>query len=122
MGAPRMPCGEVDDCGMFAQQHILSTDTPEFVVPLAPWLQRSCLVAERPLCNRKPWERRRPLLVPRHCQLTPHNAAMDRILQEITALERRMEAMDSKISNLTIASTSIRANIAGFRETVTDLD
>ncbi|KAJ1130462.1 hypothetical protein NDU88_008814 [Pleurodeles waltl] len=30
--------------------------------------------------------------------------------------------MDAKISDLTVASTSIQADIAGFRETVTDLD
>ncbi|KAJ1163753.1 hypothetical protein NDU88_004206 [Pleurodeles waltl] len=34
----------------------------------------------------------------------------------------RLEAMDAKISDLTVASTSIRADIAGFRETATDLD
>ncbi|KAJ1138186.1 hypothetical protein NDU88_004577 [Pleurodeles waltl] len=44
------------------------------------------------------------------------------ILQESTAVGRRLEAMDSKISDLTMASTSIQADIAGFRETVNDLD
>ncbi|KAJ1193753.1 hypothetical protein NDU88_003049 [Pleurodeles waltl] len=44
----------------------------------------------------------------------------DRILPEIAAVRRPLEAMDSKISDLTVAS--IRADIAGFRETVTDLD
>ncbi|KAJ1100495.1 hypothetical protein NDU88_005580 [Pleurodeles waltl] len=48
--------------------------------------------------------------------------AVDRILQEIAVVGRRLEAMDSKISDLTVASTSIRADIAVFRETVTDLD
>ncbi|KAJ1125981.1 hypothetical protein NDU88_004394 [Pleurodeles waltl] len=48
--------------------------------------------------------------------------AMDRILQEIAAVGRRLEAMDAKISDLTMASTSIRGDIAGFRETATDLD
>ncbi|KAJ1148593.1 hypothetical protein NDU88_001421 [Pleurodeles waltl] len=48
--------------------------------------------------------------------------AMDRILQEITAVGHRLEAMDLKISDLSEASNSIRADIAGFRETVTDLD
>ncbi|KAJ1150271.1 hypothetical protein NDU88_003066 [Pleurodeles waltl] len=47
--------------------------------------------------------------------------ATDRILQEITAVGRRLEAMDSTTSDLTVVSTSIRADIAGFRETVTDL-
>ncbi|KAJ1150927.1 hypothetical protein NDU88_003714 [Pleurodeles waltl] len=53
---------------------------------------------------------------------TPSIEATDRILQEIAAVGRRLEAMDAKISDLTVASTSIRADIAGFRETVTDLD
>ncbi|KAJ1193761.1 hypothetical protein NDU88_003057 [Pleurodeles waltl] len=48
--------------------------------------------------------------------------ATDRILQEITAVGRRLEAMALKISDLSVASTSIRADIASFRETVTDLD
>ncbi|KAJ1170391.1 hypothetical protein NDU88_002268 [Pleurodeles waltl] len=48
--------------------------------------------------------------------------ATARILQEIAAVGRRLEAMDEKISDLTVASTSIRADIAGFRETGTDLD
>ncbi|KAJ1182106.1 hypothetical protein NDU88_007301 [Pleurodeles waltl] len=46
----------------------------------------------------------------------------DRILQEIAPVGHRLEAMDSKISDLTVASTSIRADIAGFRQTASDLD
>ncbi|KAJ1180542.1 hypothetical protein NDU88_005763 [Pleurodeles waltl] len=45
-----------------------------------------------------------------------------RILQKIAAVGHRLEAMDSKISDLAVASTSIWADITGFRETVTDLD
>ncbi|KAJ1112163.1 hypothetical protein NDU88_000431 [Pleurodeles waltl] len=48
--------------------------------------------------------------------------ATDRILQGITAVGRRLEAMDLKISVLSAASTSIRADIARFQVTVTDLD
>ncbi|KAJ1110862.1 hypothetical protein NDU88_008208 [Pleurodeles waltl] len=48
--------------------------------------------------------------------------ATDRILQEITAVGQRLEAMDLKISDLSVASTSIRADIARFQVTVTDLD
>ncbi|KAJ1090703.1 hypothetical protein NDU88_003832 [Pleurodeles waltl] len=47
---------------------------------------------------------------------------IERILQEITAMGRHLEAMDSKISELSAASTSIRANIACFQVKVTDLD
>ncbi|KAJ1114597.1 hypothetical protein NDU88_002832 [Pleurodeles waltl] len=52
----------------------------------------------------------------------PPLEAADRRLQEIAAVGCSLEAMDSKISNLNVASTSIRDDIAGFRETVNDLD
>ncbi|KAJ1113510.1 hypothetical protein NDU88_001752 [Pleurodeles waltl] len=53
----------------------------------------------------------------------PHTIeATDRILQEITAVGRRLDAMDLKIADLCVASSSIWADIASFRETVTDLD
>ncbi|KAJ1192858.1 hypothetical protein NDU88_002164 [Pleurodeles waltl] len=48
--------------------------------------------------------------------------AMERILQEITTGGRLLEAIDSKISVLSMASTSIWADIACFQVTVTDLD
>ncbi|KAJ1157040.1 hypothetical protein NDU88_009755 [Pleurodeles waltl] len=48
--------------------------------------------------------------------------AEDRILLEIAAVGRRLEVMDSKISDKTVASSSIRADIAGFQETLYDLD
>ncbi|KAJ1127447.1 hypothetical protein NDU88_005849 [Pleurodeles waltl] len=47
--------------------------------------------------------------------------AADCILLEIAAVGRRLEVMDSKISHLMVAS-SIRADIAGFWETVNALD
>ncbi|KAJ1217195.1 hypothetical protein NDU88_004790 [Pleurodeles waltl] len=48
--------------------------------------------------------------------------ATDRILQEIASVGRRLEVMDLKITDLTLVSSSICADIAGFRETVTNLD
>ncbi|KAJ1166878.1 hypothetical protein NDU88_007274 [Pleurodeles waltl] len=48
--------------------------------------------------------------------------ATDRILQEIATVGCRLEAIDAKISDLTVAYTSIQADIAGFQETVTDLN
>ncbi|KAJ1087902.1 hypothetical protein NDU88_001061 [Pleurodeles waltl] len=48
--------------------------------------------------------------------------ATDRILQEIASVGRHLEAMDLKITDLTLASSSIRADIAGFRETANALD
>ncbi|KAJ1128533.1 hypothetical protein NDU88_006911 [Pleurodeles waltl] len=46
----------------------------------------------------------------------------DCILQEIASVGRCLEVMDLKITDLTVASSSIRADIAGFRETVNTLD
>ncbi|KAJ1163435.1 hypothetical protein NDU88_003893 [Pleurodeles waltl] len=48
--------------------------------------------------------------------------ATDRIVQEIASVGRRLVAMDLKITDLTLASSSIRADIAGFRETANNLD
>ncbi|KAJ1215670.1 hypothetical protein NDU88_003278 [Pleurodeles waltl] len=48
--------------------------------------------------------------------------ATDHILQEITAVGRCLEAMDINILDLSVASTSIRADIACFQVTVTDMD
>ncbi|KAJ1208693.1 hypothetical protein NDU88_004076 [Pleurodeles waltl] len=47
----------------------------------------------------------------------PALEATERILQEIASVERRLEARDLKITDLTIASSSIRADIAGFKDT-----
>ncbi|KAJ1182029.1 hypothetical protein NDU88_007226 [Pleurodeles waltl] len=46
----------------------------------------------------------------------------DRILQEITVVGRRQEAMDLKITDLSVASASIRMDIACLSEKVADLD
>ncbi|KAJ1192952.1 hypothetical protein NDU88_002258 [Pleurodeles waltl] len=48
--------------------------------------------------------------------------ATNHILQAITAVGRHLEAMVLKISDLSTAFTSIRADIARFHVTVTDLD
>ncbi|KAJ1110047.1 hypothetical protein NDU88_007402 [Pleurodeles waltl] len=53
---------------------------------------------------------------------SPPLEATDRILQEIASVGRRLEVMDLKMTDLTMASSSIRAEIAGFRDTVTNLD
>ncbi|KAJ1149513.1 hypothetical protein NDU88_002320 [Pleurodeles waltl] len=52
----------------------------------------------------------------------PALEAMDHILQEIASVGRRLEAMDLKITDLTVASSSIPADIASFRETANALD
>ncbi|KAJ1208697.1 hypothetical protein NDU88_004080 [Pleurodeles waltl] len=49
-------------------------------------------------------------------------ATMERILQEITAVSRRIEGMDASISSLTLETKSIRADIAGFHSWVMGLE
>ncbi|KAJ1119203.1 hypothetical protein NDU88_007389 [Pleurodeles waltl] len=53
---------------------------------------------------------------------SPPLEATDRVLQEIASVGRRLEVVDLKITDLTLASSSIRSDIAVFRETVTNLD
>ncbi|KAJ1195264.1 hypothetical protein NDU88_004545 [Pleurodeles waltl] len=48
--------------------------------------------------------------------------ATERILQEIASVGCRLEATDLKITDLTITSSSIRADIAGFKDTADALD
>ncbi|KAJ1126382.1 hypothetical protein NDU88_004790 [Pleurodeles waltl] len=53
---------------------------------------------------------------------TSSNTAREGILQEIAAVDHRVEALDSKITDLSTDSKSIRADIAGFQCKVTELD
>ncbi|KAJ1177573.1 hypothetical protein NDU88_002826 [Pleurodeles waltl] len=50
------------------------------------------------------------------------DTAMERILQEISAVGRRLETMDSKITHLSADSKSIRVDFASFQAMVSDLD
>ncbi|KAJ1217469.1 hypothetical protein NDU88_005063 [Pleurodeles waltl] len=49
-------------------------------------------------------------------------ATMDRILQEILAVGRRLEGMDSMMTFLTEDTKSMRLDIAGFQSRVTTLE
>ncbi|KAJ1131230.1 hypothetical protein NDU88_009569 [Pleurodeles waltl] len=50
------------------------------------------------------------------------DVAMECIRQEIATLGHRLEAMDTKITDLAMDSKSIRTDRAGFQDRVTDLD
>ncbi|KAJ1082290.1 hypothetical protein NDU88_002458 [Pleurodeles waltl] len=52
----------------------------------------------------------------------PQGATMDRILQEISAVGRRLEGMDSRMISLTEETKSMRLDIAGFQSRVTTLE
>ncbi|KAJ1117723.1 hypothetical protein NDU88_005920 [Pleurodeles waltl] len=50
------------------------------------------------------------------------NATIERILEEVTAVDRRLEGMDSTISSLVAETKSIRLDIVGFQSRVTGLE
>ncbi|KAJ1175414.1 hypothetical protein NDU88_000702 [Pleurodeles waltl] len=52
----------------------------------------------------------------------PQGATMDRILQEISAVGRRLEGMDSRMISLTEETKSMRLDIAGFQTRVATLE
>ncbi|KAJ1129815.1 hypothetical protein NDU88_008180 [Pleurodeles waltl] len=51
-----------------------------------------------------------------------HSTTMDRILQEITTVSRRIEGMDASITSLTLETKSMRSDIAGFQSRVMGLE
>ncbi|KAJ1157301.1 hypothetical protein NDU88_010016 [Pleurodeles waltl] len=53
---------------------------------------------------------------------TRSDTTMEHILQDIASVSCHLEAMDSKITDLSTDSKSIWAYIAGFQDKVTDLD
>ncbi|KAJ1196320.1 hypothetical protein NDU88_000191 [Pleurodeles waltl] len=52
----------------------------------------------------------------------PQGASMDRILQEIAAVGRKLEGMDSAMLALTAETRSMRLKIAGFQSQILGLD
>ncbi|KAJ1176746.1 hypothetical protein NDU88_002013 [Pleurodeles waltl] len=52
----------------------------------------------------------------------PQGATMDRILQEISAVGRRLEGMDSRMISLTEERKSVHLDIAGFQSKVVTLE
>ncbi|KAJ1196395.1 hypothetical protein NDU88_000266 [Pleurodeles waltl] len=53
---------------------------------------------------------------------TLHGSTMDHILQEISAVGRKLEGMDSMMASLTEDTKSMRLDIAGFQSRVTALE
>ncbi|KAJ1137678.1 hypothetical protein NDU88_004076 [Pleurodeles waltl] len=51
-----------------------------------------------------------------------HSTTMERILQEITTVSRRIEVMDASITSLTLETKSMRSDIAGFQSRVTKME
>ncbi|KAJ1176756.1 hypothetical protein NDU88_002023 [Pleurodeles waltl] len=63
-----------------------------------------------------------PLIPPSSMAETMQGAAMDRILQEFSAVGCKLEGMDSAMASLTEETKSMRLDIAGFQSQVTGLD
>ncbi|KAJ1129461.1 hypothetical protein NDU88_007830 [Pleurodeles waltl] len=55
-------------------------------------------------------------------QTPKSDISMERILQEITVVGRRLEGMDTKISDLAAECRSIRNDIASFQDRVMNID
>ncbi|KAJ1110005.1 hypothetical protein NDU88_007360 [Pleurodeles waltl] len=53
---------------------------------------------------------------------TTKGVTMDLILQEISAISRKLESMDSAMTSLTAETKSMRLDIAGFQAQVSRLD
>ncbi|KAJ1119549.1 hypothetical protein NDU88_007734 [Pleurodeles waltl] len=60
--------------------------------------------------------------LPETTQTPKTNVSIEHILQEITVVGRTLKGMDTRISDLTAESRSIRADIASFQDKVTVMD
>ncbi|KAJ1202393.1 hypothetical protein NDU88_006193 [Pleurodeles waltl] len=63
-----------------------------------------------------------PLNEPTTMSDKDQSTTMDKILQEITAVSRRIEGIDPSITSLTLETKSMRSDIAGFQSRVTGLE
>ncbi|KAJ1171812.1 hypothetical protein NDU88_003670 [Pleurodeles waltl] len=63
-----------------------------------------------------------PLIPPSSMAETTQGETMDRILQEISAVGRKREGMDSAMASLMAETKSMRLDIAGFQSQFTGLD
>ncbi|KAJ1096219.1 hypothetical protein NDU88_001362 [Pleurodeles waltl] len=63
-------------------------------------------------------------LIPPHNNMTEdtQSVSMDRILQEISAVGRKLEGMDDAMVALTAETSSMRLEVAGFQSQISGLD
>ncbi|KAJ1105236.1 hypothetical protein NDU88_002644 [Pleurodeles waltl] len=83
---------------------------------------RQLLFSEALRHQRVPPAEEHPLTPPSSMADTTQGATMDRIIQEISAVGRKLEGMDSAMASLTAETKSMRLDIAGFQSQVTGLD
>ncbi|KAJ1161519.1 hypothetical protein NDU88_002004 [Pleurodeles waltl] len=83
---------------------------------------RQLLFSEALHHQRAPPAKEHPLIPPSSMVDTMQGATMDRILQEISTVARKLEGMDSAMALLMVETKSIRLDIAGFLSQVAGLD
>ncbi|KAJ1175103.1 hypothetical protein NDU88_000394 [Pleurodeles waltl] len=64
--------------------------------------------------QRAPPAEEHPLIPPSSMAETTQGATMDRILQEISVVGRKLEGMDSAMASLTVETTSMRLDNVAF--------
>ncbi|KAJ1126656.1 hypothetical protein NDU88_005063 [Pleurodeles waltl] len=84
-------------------------------------LSRQLLFSEALRHQRVPLTEEHSLIPPSSMVESTQSATMDRILQEISAIGRKLEGMDSAMASLTAETKSMRLDIAGFQTQVTEL-
>ncbi|KAJ1197587.1 hypothetical protein NDU88_001444 [Pleurodeles waltl] len=88
--------------------------------PGKPALQ---VIVSEALCQQKHPSAEDPLPFPRISMADDtQGVTMDRILQEISPVSRKLEGMDSAMVALTAVSRSMRLDIAGFQSQISGLD
>ncbi|KAJ1214647.1 hypothetical protein NDU88_002265 [Pleurodeles waltl] len=81
------------------------------------------LLFSEALCQQKHPSTEYPTPFPRSSMADDtQGAKMDRILQEISAVSRKLEGMDSAMVALTAETRSMRLDIAGFQSQISRLD
>ncbi|KAJ1139830.1 hypothetical protein NDU88_006194 [Pleurodeles waltl] len=83
---------------------------------------RQLLFSEALRHQRVPPTEEHPLIPPSSMAEPTQGATMDLILQEISAVGRKLEGMDSTMASLTVETKSMRLDIAGFQSQVTGLN
>ncbi|KAJ1164520.1 hypothetical protein NDU88_004957 [Pleurodeles waltl] len=80
------------------------------------------LISEALCRQRAPPAEEHPLIPSSSMAETTQGATMDHILQEISAVGRKLEGMDSAMASLTAETKSMCLDTAGFQSQVTGLD
>ncbi|KAJ1130942.1 hypothetical protein NDU88_009286 [Pleurodeles waltl] len=72
--------------------------------------------------QRDPPAEEHPLTPPSSMADTVQGATMDRILQEISAVGRKLEGMDSAMASLTVETAGFQSQVTGLDQRVTSVE